>query len=58
MHTNCATEADAGLFPQPAKDHLDFKAALILAVFVPICLCPVVWELTSAIVQYLTAYSH
>ena len=41
-----------------SKDHLDFKAALILAVFVPICLCPVVWELTSAIVQYLTAYSH
>jgi hypothetical protein len=40
-----------------SKDHLDFKAALILAVLVPICLWPVVWELTSAIVQYLTPYS-
>jgi hypothetical protein len=40
-----------------SKTHLDFKAALILAVLVPICLWPVVWELTSAIVQYLTPYS-
>ena len=40
-----------------SKDHLDFKAALILAVLLPICLWPVVWELTSAIVQYLTPYS-
>ena len=40
-----------------SKDHLDFKAALILAVLVPICVWPVVWELTSAIVQYLTLYS-
>ena len=40
-----------------SKDHLDFKAALILAVLTPICLWPVVWELTSAIVQYLTPYS-
>ena len=40
-----------------SKDHLDFKAALILAVLAPICLWPVVWELTSAIVQYLTPYS-
>jgi len=40
-----------------SKDHLDFKAALILAVLAPICLWPVVWELTSAIVQYLAPYS-
>ena len=40
-----------------SKDHLDFKAALILAVLTPICLWPVVWELTSAILQYLTPYS-
>ena len=40
-----------------SKDHLDFKAALILAVLAPICLWPVVWELTSAIVQYLTPYA-
>ena len=39
-----------------SKDHPDFKAALILAVLVPICLWPVVWD-TSAIVQYLTPYS-
>ena len=37
-----------------SKDHLDFKAALILAVLAPICLWPMVWELTSAIVQYLS----
>ena len=40
-----------------SEDHLDFKTALILAVLVPICLWPVVWELTSAIVQHLTPYS-
>jgi hypothetical protein len=39
-----------------SKDHPDFNAALILAVLTPICFWPVVWELTSAIVQYLTPY--
>jgi hypothetical protein len=40
-----------------SKDQLDFKTALILTVLVSVCLWPVVWELTSAIVQYLKPYS-
>jgi hypothetical protein len=39
-----------------SKDQLDFKAALILRVLASVCLWPVAWELTSAIVQYLKPY--
>jgi hypothetical protein len=40
-----------------SKDQLDFKTALILTALASVCLWPVVWELTSAIVQYLKPYS-
>jgi hypothetical protein len=37
----------------PAQDQLGFGMALILTLLSSVCWWPVVWELTSAIVQYL-----
>jgi hypothetical protein len=40
-----------------SQDQLDFKTALIVTLLLSVCLLPAVWELTSAIVQYLKLYS-
>jgi hypothetical protein len=40
-----------------SQDRLDFKMALIVTLLSSVCLWPVVWELTSAVVQYLKPYS-
>jgi hypothetical protein len=37
----------------PAQDQLGFGTALILTLLLSFCLWPVIWELTSALAQYL-----